>query len=243
MYADYTKSASSMEQYIHTLISVDSEFVPDSAQVASFFDELVSQFKFSPISDRQRFLPGLVVAKPSGRLRWGTNPMTGKKVSVPEWDRLNPERFEDIPALIEGSEHYTVIQSGQWVGKGRPVVLLKTDGVPHEENYICTVRCELRPEAVSTSAWDLEAGPSRRDIPEFGSVCKNEIRDGIFPNPWTGDVIEVADAGCARFWIEFEFGKFIYPKITDSLEVLSPPIVLGAEQCFRTKFAQGCRFW
>jgi len=38
-----------MEQYIHTLIAVDSEFVPDSAQVASFFGELVSQFKFIPI--------------------------------------------------------------------------------------------------------------------------------------------------------------------------------------------------
>jgi len=232
-----------MEQYIHTLISVDSEFVPDSAQVASFFDELVSQFKFSPIFDRQRFLPGLVVAKPSGRLRWGTDPMTGEKVSVPAWDRLNPERFEDIPALIEGSEHYTVMQSGQWVGKDRPVILLTTDGVLCEENYICTVSCERRPVAVSTSAWDSEAGPNTRDIPEFGSVCKNKIRNGIFPNPWTGDVIEVANAGCARFWIEFEFGKFIYPKITDSLEVLSLPIVLGVEQCFRTKFAQGCRFW
>lgn len=96
-----------MEQYIHTLIPVDSEFAPDSAKVASFFDELVSQFKFSPIS-RQHFLPGLVVAKPSGRLRWGTNPMTGEKVSVPDWDRSNLERFEEIRASIEGSEHYTV---------------------------------------------------------------------------------------------------------------------------------------
>lgn len=98
------KSASSMEQYIHTLISVDSEFAPQSAQVASFFGELVSQFKFSPISG-QHLLPGLVVASHSGRLRWGTNPMTGEKSSIPEWNRLNLERFEDIPALIEGSRH------------------------------------------------------------------------------------------------------------------------------------------
>jgi hypothetical protein len=222
------KAANSMEQYIHTLISVDSEFVPDSAQVASFFGELVSQFKFSPISG-QRFLPGLVVAKPSGRLRWGTNPITGEKVSVPDWDRLNLERFEDIPSLLEGSDHFTVAQSGQWIGKDRPLDLLKTDGVPYVENYVCTVRCELRPEAVSTSAWDLEAGPNRHDIPEFGSVCTNDVRNGIFPNPWTGDAIEVADAGCARFWIEFEFGRFIYPKIIDGFEVLSPAIVLLAE--------------
>jgi hypothetical protein len=74
-------------------------------------------------------------------------------------------------------------------------------------------------------------------------VCKNAAENGIFPNAWTGDVIEVTDAGCARFWIEFEFGKFIYPKLTDNLEVMSPALVLGAEKCFRTKFAQGCRFW
>ena len=38
-----------MEQYIHTLISVDSEFIPDSAQVADFFVELAhnsSSFQF-----------------------------------------------------------------------------------------------------------------------------------------------------------------------------------------------------
>lgn len=231
-----------MEQYIHTLISVDSEFAPESAQVAAFLGELVSQFGFSPISS-QRYLPGLVVAKPSGRLRWGTNPLTGEKISIPVPEHLNLSRFEDVPTSIEGSAHYTVAQSGQWVGKDRPVVLLKTDGAPFEDNYICTVRCELRPEAVSTSAWDIEAGPNTWNIPVFGSECKNAVANGIFPNPWTGDVIEVADAGCARFWVEFEFGKFIYPKVTDRFEVMSPAIVSGAERCFRTKFAQGCRFW
>ena len=31
--------------------------------------------------------------------------MTGEKISVPEWDRLNLERFEDIPALISQRTH------------------------------------------------------------------------------------------------------------------------------------------
>lgn len=231
-----------MEQYTHTLISVDSEFVPDPAQVATFFGDLISQFKFSTISG-QRFLPGLIVAKPTGKLRWGTNPMTGEKISIPEQDRLSIERIEDIPAVIEGVKHYTVAQSGQWIGDERPMVLLKTDGVPYEENYISTVKCELRPEVVSTSAWDVEAGPNTRNVPAFGSVSKSGNKNGIFPNPWTGEAIEVADAGCARFWIEFEFGKFIYPRITDNLDVMSTAIVSGAEQAFGTKFAQGCRFW
>ena len=231
-----------MEQYIHTLISADPEFAPKSAHVASFFDVLVSKFKFGPISG-QRFLPGLIVAKPSGRLRLGTNPMTGEKISVPEPDRLNLDRFEDIPASIEGSAHYTVAQSGQWAGEDRPVDLLGTNGVPYEGNYICIVRCELRPEIVSTSAWDVEAASNTRNVPTFGSVCNDRVGSGIFPNPWTGGAIEVANAGCARFWIEFEFGRFIYPRVTDSFEVLNPHIVSATEQSFGTKFAQGCRFW
>jgi hypothetical protein len=231
-----------MEQYIHTLISVDSEFIPVSAQVAEFFVELASQFKFVPISG-QRFLPGLVVAKPSGRLRWGTDPMTGEKISIPESDRSNLERFEDIPALIEGSRHYTVMQSGKWVRTDCPVALFKTDGNLYEEDCVCTARCELRPEAVSTSAWDVEAGPNTLNVPAFGSLCENTVKNGIFPDPWTGKVIEVANAGRARFWIEFEFGRFIYPKVTDGLDIFSPEFVSGAERCFCTKFAQGCRFW
>jgi hypothetical protein len=59
----------------------------------------------------------------------------------------------------------------------------------------------------------------------------------------TSGKIKWWDAGCARFWIEFEFGKFIYPRVADNLEVMSPAIVSEAEKCFRTKFAQGCRFW
>jgi hypothetical protein len=231
-----------MEQYIHTLIPVDAEFAPESTQVAGFLSQLASQFEFSPIP-----APGaasqLIVAKPSGRVRWGTNPMTGEKASIPDHDRWNLERFEDIAALIQGSHHYTVSQSGQWLGKDMPVVLLQTNGAPFEGKYLCAVSCESRPQPVSTSAWDVEAGPNTRNVPTFGSECEGTMKSGIFPNPWTGAAIEVADAGCARFWIEFAFGRFIYPKITNGLEVLNPALVLEAEQCFNTKFAQGCRFW
>lgn len=231
-----------MEQYIHTLISIDPEFAPKPAQVASFFSELVSEHRFNLITG-QRWLPGLVVTKPTGKFQERANPMTGEKMLVPERDRLNLEKFGDIPAVIQDVPHYTVSQSGQWAAQDRPVDLLQTNGVLFEENYVCTVRCELRPEPVSTSAWDLEAGPNTRNVPAFGSECNNPVSNGIFPNPWTGEVIEVANAGCARFWIEFEFGKFVYPKITNGLQVMSPAIASGAERRFETGFAQGCRFW
>jgi len=231
-----------MEQYIHTLIPIDSEFVPSAAQIVSFISRLISQFKFSPICGG-RWLPGLVVSKASGKLRWGTNAWTGERISIPARDRFTLSRLEEIPGSIEGSTDYTVSHSGQWLGQDRPIDLLGTKGDPYLENYICTVSCELRSEAVSTSAWDTEAGPNTRNVPSFGSVCNDQPVIGIFPNPWNGEVIEVAHAGSARFWVEFEFGKFIYPKVSDSFDVMSPGIVLSAEQCFNTKFVQGCRFW
>ena len=232
-----------MEQYIHTLIAFDSGFSPVPAQVARFFGELSSLHRFEPINNEGGSVGGLAVAKPSGRVRWGTDPMTGEKISVPQYDRVELPTPEAVTTAIEETEHYTVMQLGLWVGSDSPIDLFQTDGKPYEEDYVCTVRCELRGEAVSTSTWDIESGPDLRHVPEFGSPCVGHTAFGIFPNPWTGSVVEVEGAGCARFWIEFEFGRFLYPKITDSFEVMNPALVGWAEQCFHVKLAQGCRFW
>jgi hypothetical protein len=91
------------------------------------------------------------------------------------------------------------------------------------------------------SAWDFTI-PTNKTIPAFGSRCEAEPDAGIFSNPWTGSAIEVAGAGCARFWIEFEFGKFVLPRIEDRLDLLSPAVVNLAEDCFKSGFIQGCRF-
>jgi hypothetical protein len=80
-------------------------------------------------------------------------------------------------------------------------------------------------------------------VPGFGEPWNGESTIGIFTNPWTGEAIEVPNAASARFWIEFEFGKFIYPRIDKSFDVFDPRLVEKAEECFQTKFVQGCRFW
>jgi hypothetical protein len=172
------------------------------------------------------------------------NPMTGEKSMRPDPDRTRIDASDEIPALIEDSAHFTVWAPGEWSSDDLPIAVFTPDGKPFTKNYRCQVGCELRPSPVSTSAWDLEAGPNIRNVPLFGrSPCGSEDDTGIFPNSWTGEVIEVPHAGCARFWIEFEIGKFIYPKVGRNLDVLNPSIVEQAEQCFHTKFVQGCRFW
>lgn len=235
-----------MEQYIHTLIPARPTLVPTTAQVANFFELLVTDFNFRAfkvLPHPRRQLPGLMVRKPTGLLESVTNRMTGEVQNRPEWARITPERFADIPPIIDGLNHYVVQQKGEWGLEDRPLILYCTDRTPFEKPYLCDVRCELRPEPVTTSAWDLEAGPNVRNVPRFASACEGKNTTGVFPNPWTGDVIEVPDADCARFWIEFEFGKFIYPDVTSNLDLFRPSIISRIEECFETRFAQGCRFW
>ena len=73
---------------------------------------------------------------------------------------------------------------------------------------------------------------------------ESECHDhGTFRNPWTNDQIRVEHAGCARFWIEFELGKFIAPIIRESFELLEPRIVKAAEESFEVSFAQACALY
>jgi hypothetical protein len=231
-----------MEQYIHTLIAADAEFTPQPQQVAEFFEALNTAFSFRVISNTQ-WQPGFRVMKPGTRTRTAKNVFTGETRTIPVPDHFVIEKTSEIPPLIENLKEYRVAASGEWPSNAAPLQLLKADKTPFEENLICDVSCNIRPAPVSTSAWDVESGPNFRNVPPFGSPWNDESTIGVFPNPWTGAAIEVPNAGSARFWIEFEFGKFIYPRVDKSFDVLSPPLVQKAEEYFATRFVQGCRFW
>jgi hypothetical protein len=230
-----------MEQYVHTLIAADPAFVPRSLQVERFFEILTGSFRFRIIA-HTRFQPGLRVLKPSGRFRSATNSFTGETFSFPMPNQIRVERIADVPPMIESLEDYNVLASGEWVPEYRPLVLLTTDGVPFEGSYNCEASCHVRPEPVSTSCWNKIASPNGPSVLDFGEACRPERGMGIFWHPWTGKVIEVPRAGCARFWIELEFGKFLLPKMADDLDLLNPAMVAKMEECFGAKFVQGYRF-
>lgn len=156
-------------------------------------------------------------------------------------DHIKVESIADIPPVIEQLELYSALLSGEWKTENRPLVLLTADGVPYEDRYICEVSCYLRLQLVSTSCWGVETSP-HQNVPIFGGPCEGERTTGVFSHPWTNEIIEVPNAGCARFWIEFEFGKFLLPEMVSSLDALSHAIVAKTEECFRTKFVKACRF-
>ena len=175
--------------------------------------------------------------------RRAKNPFTEETISIPVSDQIKFEQSTEIPSYIEGLHHCTVATWGRWKYTDAPLTLFTTDKARFERDYLCQVGCELRPAPVSTSYWADPSKPNFQNVPEFGTPCAGVAVVGIFTNPWTCSVIEVPGAGCARFWIEFEFGRFIYPEVDTSLDVFDPAFVGNAEACFETKFLQGCRYW
>jgi hypothetical protein len=231
-----------MEQYIHTLIPFDSNYTAKPAQVEAFFTDLLRLPNFRLIADSP-FQQGLRISKPFAKVRTMVNPITGetKTFRTPEFTKINAP--DAISPLIDSLDDFGVSASGEWRSDDPPLVLFTTDGEQFKENYNCEVRYEQRSMPISTSAWDEDAGPNVRNVPQFGEPCSPSNDTGVFTNPWTGESVEVPHAGCARFWIEFEFGKFIFPKADKNFDFLNPSIVREAEQCFQTRFVQGCRFW
>jgi hypothetical protein len=177
-----------VEQYIHTLIAVDSQRVPDPPQVAEFFNTLVGDFAFRIIREG-RWQPGLRVLKPGGRTRTGRNSFTGETTTIPVPDIIEIQKTEEIQPLIQSLEEYRVGASGDWQSTAAPISLFNTDETPFEDNPICDVSCNVRPSPVSTSAWDEGAGLNVRDVPTFGSAWNGKTTTGVFPNPRTGEVI------------------------------------------------------
>jgi hypothetical protein len=107
--------------------------------------------------------------------------------------------------------------------------------------YDFLVHCCLRAQVVSTSDWHDEVLVKQK-VEFFGRPCNPKDRLGIFHNPNTLEVIEVPKAGCARFWIEFEFGNMLFPTIEGRLDLIEPRIVDAAKKNFAIEWVQGCHW-
>jgi hypothetical protein len=225
------------EQYIHTLIAANSNYRPEPLQVAEFMNSLVEKNGFDTASATAS-RRGIRVVKPSGNMRSYTSALTGETLQSPEFDVVTLSSCREFATALVGLEHYNAIGSGEWTSGLEPIKLFTTDEQPYTETYYTDVVCSFRPEAVSTSCVSYEV-PYANEVTPFGEVSNAVTDVGVFSNPWNDERIDVPGAGRARFWIGFEFGKFLVPKIGDSFELMAPAIVREAEDCFRTKFAQG----
>jgi hypothetical protein len=163
------------------------------------------------------------------------NPFTGKTDLIA---MRRADKFKDLAAMaaaLKTIDDYNATIAG----KGPPKLPAFT--FDFKGTYDFLIHCCLRAEVVSTSDQHDEV-PVKRKVEFFGRPCSPNDRLGIYHNPNTLVVIEVPKAGCARFWIEFEYGKNLFPPIEDRLDLIEPEIVEVAEKDFGVKFVQGCHW-
>ncbi|HKT49978.1 MAG TPA: hypothetical protein VJV96_06755 [Candidatus Angelobacter sp.] len=230
--------------YTHTLIAVEPDYVPKPVQIAEFFAALVT-------IGRAPLEPMFAVGQFTGEFRRGMNPMTGEQISVPRRSLRRLTAAAEITTTLEGADDYNVIIEGKGPAIRPPFPLFtvrnSNEGstlTPYTGEYDYSVRCSVRARGVSMSDWHEEIAPGPENLAPFDSPCRGETGKRFFHNPYTNGVIELSGAGCSRFWIEFECGKWLLPKVTpgNSLEHLAMPIVDAARELFRVNFVEGCRW-
>ncbi len=222
--ADRLKCSCMCKQYSHLLIPA-RDFAPHPKRAADFLERLIT-LNSAPLGATLR------VGKLSGTFRAGLDPLTGEKIFIPKRDFAALESISEIESQVAGLEDYDVLMSGQGPAKIAPFTLYTVSGSAESEfkgAYAYEVSCHLRAEVVSTC-----------ETPPLDRPGTSGQRNGIFRHPQTGGTIEVTNAACARFWIEFQFGKWLSPKIDRSLDLLRPSILASAVDVFGTGFAQGC---
>ena len=218
----------SMPQYTHTLIATSVDFAPDPKQVSGFLGTLISMGA-APLD------PAISVSKLSGEVRSIKNPFSREAHSYRARTTKEVKDLAGASNALAGIDDYNIALAGKGP-PGMPALVLDFQG-----KYDFAILCCLRAEIVSTSDWHDEIAVKRR-VEFFGRPCSPKSRRGIFHNPHTRKTIEVRKAGCARFWIEFEYGNMLFPAIESSLELLAPAIVQAARKEFGVGFVQGCHW-
>jgi hypothetical protein len=211
--------------YTHLLIPEGPDFVPQSQQVVAFLDG-VAQLGSAPLEPTFKLgnRPGILTER---------NFVTGETISIPTRPLVALSGIAEVGTELAGLNDYDLVLEGRGPPTLPPFRLYEATAEEREfrGTYAYWIRCCLRKEPVSTSY-----------TAPFGKPCRAESRTGIFHHPATGAIIETPDSSCARFWIEFHFGKFLLPRIGNNLNLIQPSILKNASQHFGLPFAQG-RMW
>jgi hypothetical protein len=225
--------------YAQTLISKDRSFAPQPRQILEFFDALKA---LGSVPLNPTFRLGTIAG-----VRTGTHPLTGESLSIPRWSYTSLNGTDKLDDKLQGIQDYNAVMAGEGPAEVPPfeVYTVNENGEysgPFAGQYDFQVECCVRVAAASTSDWHEEIAPLREGVSPFSTPSTSKDGTGFFHHPCTGEVIEVRDAGCARFWIEFQCGKLLLPKIANDLNVLQPSILRTVETVFSTPFVQGCHW-
>jgi hypothetical protein len=222
--------------YCHRLIPTHPSFCPTPDKIAAFLESLINL----GVVGNAPTLRGYSLKQVVPQVRQGRNPMTGETLVIRGPSRLPDRSFSlatinELATAVGDAVEYDVHVSNETI-LSPPPLPVEFDG-PYYLGVCCHVRTQ--PESMSCVEGAGKAETSHAAFRDLGS----EPPMGRFTDPHTATIIEVPNAGYARFWIDFELGKFIVPTISDGdLRILDPRIVELAAGCFQFKFAQGCAY-
>jgi hypothetical protein len=241
------------ENYSHLLIPKSPTYRPKAADLAVFFQTAIDAGIVGKSPDELHF-QAIRWVKPK-TLR-GKNPATGEPLifRLPPYEGVHPIALkspEDIPAKTRNRKDFNVWISGNCPQRLAPVpvgAIEKGRWKPWKHRLALRLACCVRSKLVSMSNTpnnivSMGNTQDNDDVPRFRHPCKRTNRVGYFTDPITMNVIEVPDAGCASFWIELEFGKWLVPRAVEkNVSLARPDFIRLASNAFQVEFRQGC-FW
>jgi hypothetical protein len=228
---DRSRAVLAMEQYSQTLIATAKEFIPSGQQIETFLSMML-ELNVVPGD------PKIGLRIRTGKIREYpfVNPFTQKKMTAEVKDCKQIENLASVSEALKALNDYEIEVASFGQPKQPPLE------VDFKDSYHVGVTCFVSSKPRSTS--DLHDDKKNgKQSALYNQLCPEMPAEGLFTNPHTLETIKVQDAGYARFWVQFELGKFLLPKFDkNGLELLNPLIVAEAEKIFGIKFVQGCHW-
>jgi hypothetical protein len=247
------------ESYEHLLVPVSPEYRPDPDRVASFLQGIV---RGGHIADDWRISFAKVV-KNDAPGRQIHNAMTNETIQLPARSRkierpITATSFSEFLALADGEAEYDVMVAAEGLPRHPPCDVGYIDGKswrvidrPHALEICCRVRRRV------VRLYSLESPDDLRRPLDFSKVqfrfdedCDaKEERDGLFVHPEAGPLC-ISHAGSGTFWIEFRYGKWLFPRLTGNpteiketgIRILNQSTIDLAQKAFETDFVEACNW-
>jgi len=242
--------------YTHYLIAASKEYRPTPQSVGQFLERVIQSHAIG--EDYRIDCAGVVKVEP--QFRKERKFFTTRMVKIRTIPRKRPRR-EQVPTtsravtLAEQEQEYDILVTSTIPPANPPLNIGCADKGGNWQSwtgpYHLQICCHVRRSLVRLSLFKPGDAPNAplTDIanfitdntPQFDEDCTEDERDGLFVHPNARDGIVIPNAGCGTFWVEFEYGKWLYPRLKgDDLALLDPAVTDLARRTFETDFVEAC---
>jgi hypothetical protein len=237
--------------YEHLLVPAQFDYRPSAEAVMAFVDGIIRN---RHVVDGAT-VTYMKITKGEPRFREFRNPMTGESGRIQLPTRRVETKQElstalEIGRVVEREMEYNISVAAEGMPMRPPcnVGYVEADvwkAIDHP--YFLNVVCHVRSAVVRVSPLESEEELTRpfdftKFRPRVDEDCTADDRDGLFVHPEAG-AIRIPNAGCAMFWISFEYGKFLFPQSEGKqLRLLDCNVMELAQRSFNVDFVEACNW-